>query len=329
MITDRQERLLKLIIEEYMKTAIPVSSKSLADTMDCSSATIRNEMSSLEEVGLLEKTHISSGRIPSSRGYRYYVDNIMKPEELTDEEREKIETLFANNSLALNDVVSKSIEIISEITNYTAVVLGNASLNNKVAKIEVIPISPTKMVAIVITDKGHVENRNVVLDEDVSKEEIKITVDLINKLIVGVPIGEVSNVLEYEMKPIIDQYIKRHEVLYNAFYNAFSDFAHDTMVKMSGTKNILMYPEFDDTNKMRQILNKFEDDDIVRNICDDKRDSTIYIGEESDFDEDVSIIKTTYHKDGEEGTIAIIGPKRMNYGKASALLDYIKGNIDR
>ena len=329
MITDRQEKLLKLIIEEYMKSALPVSSKALADTMNCSSATIRNEMSALEDVGLLEKTHISSGRIPSSKGYRYYVDNIMKPEELSDEERKKIEAVFSNNNLALNDAVSKSIEIISEITNYTAVVLGNSSLDNKVAKIEVIPISPTKMVAIVITDKGHVENRNVVLDEDVSKEEIKITVDLINKLIIGVPINEVSNVLEYEMKPIINQYIKRHEVLYNAFYSAFSDFAHDTMVKMSGTKNILMYPEFDDTNKMRQILNKFEDEDIVRNICDDKRESKIYIGEESDFDEDVSIIKTSYYKDGEEGTIAIIGPKRMNYGKASALLDYIKGNIDR
>lgn len=329
MITNRQETLLKLIIEEYMKTAVPVSSKSLSDTMQCSSATIRNEMAALEDVGLIEKPHISSGRVPSSKGYRYYVDNIMKPSELSEEDIEKLNKIFANNNLALNDTVIRSIEIISEITNYAAIVLGNSSPNNRVAKIEAIPISPTKMIAIVVTDQGHVENRNVVLGENVSKEEIRKTVGLINKLIVGVPINEVSNVLEYEVKPIIDKYIKKHEILYNAFYNAFSDFTHETMFRMSGAKNMLMQPEFNSPEKIRNMLSKFDDKEIIRNISEDKSDVNIYIGEESDFDNDVSIIKTSYYKDGEKGTIAIIGPKRMDYGKASALLDYIKGNIDR
>lgn len=329
MITNRQEMLLKLIIEEYMKTAIPVSSKSLSETMSCSSATIRNEMALLESIGLIEKTHISSGRVPSSKGYRYYVDNIMVPGELTDDDMEKIERIFANNSLALNDAVTKSIEIISEITNYAAIALGNSSLDNKVAKIEVIPISDTKMIAIIVTDKGHVENRNVVLNEDVSKEEIRKTVDLINKLIVGVPIAEVSKILEYEVKPVITKYIRKHETLYNAFYNAFSDFAHETMIKMSGTKNILMQPEFDSPDKIRQIISKFDDKNIVKRISESKSDMNIFIGEESEFDDEISIIKTSYYKDGEEGTIAIVGPKRMDYSKASALLEYIKGNIDR
>jgi len=329
MITNRQETLLKLIIEEYMKTAVPVSSKSLSETMNCSSATIRNEMAALETLGLIEKTHISSGRIPSSKGYRYYVDNIMIPGELNHEDIKKLESVFANNSLALNDAVTKSIEIISEITNYAAIALGNSSLDNKVAKIEVIPISDTKMIAIIVTDKGHVENRNVVLSEDVSKEEIRKTVDLINKLIVGVPIIEVSKILEYEVKPVITKYIKKHETLYNAFYNAFSDFAYETMIKMSGTKNILMQPEFDSPDKIRQIINKLDDKNIVRRISENKSDMNIYIGEESEFDDEISIIKTSYYKDGEEGTIAIIGPKRMDYSKASALLEYIKGNIDR
>jgi len=329
MITNRQEILLKLIIEDYMKTAVPVSSKSLSETMNCSSATIRNEMVALENQGLIEKTHISSGRVPSSKGYRYYVDNIMLPGELTKEDMKKIENIFANNSLALNDAVTKSIEIISEITNYAAVALGNSSLDNRVAKIEVIPISDTKMIAIIVTDKGHVENRNVVLNEDVSKEEIRKTVDLINKLIVGVPIVEVSKILECEVKPVITKYIEKHETLYNAFYNAFSDFAHETMIRMSGTKNILMQPEFDSPDKIREIISKFDDRDIVQRISDNKGDMNIYIGEESEFDDEISIIKTSYYRDGEEGTIAIIGPKRMDYSKASALLEYIKGNIDR
>jgi len=329
MITNRQEILLKLIIEDYMKTAVPVSSKSLSETMNCSSATIRNEMVALENQGLIEKTHISSGRVPSSKGYRYYVDNIMLPGELTKEDMKKIENIFANNRLALNDAVTKSIEIISEITNYAAVALGNSSLDNRVAKIEVIPISDTKMIAIIVTDKGHVENRNVVLNEDVSKEEIRKTVDLINKLIVGVPIVEVSKILECEVKPVITKYIEKHETLYNAFYNAFSDFAHETMIRMSGTKNILMQPEFDSPDKIREIISKFDDRDIVQRISDNKGDMNIYIGEESEFDDEISIIKTSYYRDGEEGTIAIIGPKRMDYSKASALLEYIKGNIDR
>lgn len=328
MITSRQENLLKLIVEEYMKTAIPVSSKSLADAMKCSSATIRNEMSLLEDIGLLSKTHTSSGRIPSSKGYRYYVDNIMKPEELTSEEIEKLGKIFSNNSLALNDAVIRSLEIVSEITNYATIALGNASPSNKVAKIEVIPISDTKMIAIVVTDKGHVENRNVVLPEFVSKTEIKKTVELINKLIIGVPISEVSQFLEYEIKPIISKYIKQHEALYTAFYNAFSDFTHETFMKMSGTNNILAQPEFSNPEKMKEILGKFDNKEMIKKINENK-EAKIFIGEESDFDEDLSIIKTSYYKDGEEGTIAIVGPKRMDYGKAQALLDYIKKSIDR
>lgn len=328
MITSRQENLLKLIIEEYMKSAIPVSSKSLAETMNCSSATIRNEMALLEDVGLLSKTHVSSGRVPSSKGYRYYVDNIMKPEELTEEEIDKLGKVFSNSSLALNDAVARSLEIVSEITNYATVSLGNASPSNKVAKIEVVPISETKMIAIVVTDKGHVENKNVVLPEFVSKTEIKKTVDLINKLIIGVPISEVSKFLEFEIKPIISKYIKQHEALYTAFYNAFSDFTHETVMRTSGTNNILAQPEFSTPEKMKDILNKFDDKDMIKKI-DSNKSAQIFIGEESDFDEDVSIIKTSYYKDGEEGTIAIVGPKRMDYGKAKALLDYIKMSIDR
>ena len=151
MISKRQEELLKLIVEEYIKTVKPVSSKSLCDALDCSSATIRNEMGILEELGLLEKTHTSSGRVPSSKGYRYYVDNIMKPKELTGDDMLKLQTVFKNKSLALSDAITKSMEIISELTNYTAVVLGRSSSDNRIAKVEAIPIDSNKMIAIVIS----------------------------------------------------------------------------------------------------------------------------------------------------------------------------------
>lgn len=328
MLSARQKELLKLIVEDYIKTARPISSNSLCKILNCSSATIRNEMALLEEISLIEKTHISSGRIPSEKGYRYYVDNIMKPKELTGEDVLKLQQVFQNKSLVLTDAISKSMEIISEITNYTAVILGSTSADNRLTKVEVVPISDNQLVAIVITDKGHVQHKNIMLQESVALEEVKQTVDLINKLVVGVPIDEVSITLEYQIKPIIANYVKQHEVLYNAFYNAFSDFANASNVQMSGKKNILMQPEFDNTEKIKQILDKFDDKKIINSIKEDDNGINIYIGSENDIDEDLTVVKTKYNNNGEEGTIALIGPKRMEYDHVVTLLNYIKENLE-
>lgn len=328
MLSARQKELLKLIVEDYIKTARPISSNSLCKILNCSSATIRNEMALLEEIGLIEKTHISSGRIPSEKGYRYYVDNIMKPKELTGEDVLKLQQVFQNKSLVLTDAISKSMEMISEITNYTAVILGSTSADNRLTKVEVVPVSDNQLVAIVITDKGHVQHKNIMLQESVALEEVKQTVDLINKLVVGVPIDEVSITLEYQVKPIIANYVKQHEVLYNAFYNAFSDFANASNVQMSGKKNILMQPEFDNTEKIKQILDKFDDKKIINSIKEDDNGINIYIGSENDIDEDLTVVKTKYNNNGEEGTIALIGPKRMEYDHVVTLLNYIKENLE-
>lgn len=326
MISKRQEMLLKLIVEDYVKSARPVSSKALCSIMKCSSATIRAEMNYLEEIGLLEKTHISSGRIPSEAGYRYYVDNIMKPKELTGEDMLRLQTIVDNKSLVVSDAILKSMEIISELTHYTTIVLGKQSSENLVQKVEVIPIDSNNLVAIVVTDKGHVEHKNIYLPSEVDTSEIKQIVDLINKLIVGTSIDMVSEVLEYQVKPIIGKYVHQHEVLYNAFYNAFADFANES-VKVSGRKNILMQPEFNNTDKIREIISKFEDKDIVNSIKEEDNGINIYIGSENNFDDDVTVIKTKYTINGEEGTIALIGPKRMEYDRVITLLEYIKNSI--
>lgn len=328
MLNNRQTDLLKIIVEDYIKTAKPVSSTAICDVLNVSSATIRNEMVELEDLGLIEKTHISSGRIPSEKGYRYYVDNIMKPKELTGDDMLKLQTIFHNNSLMIDDYIVKSMEIVSEMTSLTAVVLGKSSKENCVSKIEVVPIGDNNLIAIVITDKGHVEHRNITIKENVSITDIKQTVDLINKIIVGTPVDEVSMALEYEVKPVISKYVKQHEVLYNAFYNAFSDFTQDTNVVMKGRNNILMQPEFGDTEKIRDIINKFEDKEIVNKIEEEGKGINIYIGSENNFDDDVTIIKMKYNVKGEEGTIALIGPKRMEYDRVIPLLNYIKENIE-
>lgn len=328
MLTKRQEDVLKIIVEDYIKTARPISSKSICDILSCSSATVRSEMSNLEDLGLLEKTHISSGRVPSEKGYRYYVDKIMVPRELTGDEMLKLQTIVSNKSLVISDVITKSMEIVSELTSYAAVVLGTHSKNNLISKVEVVPVDDNNLVAIVVTDKGNVEHKNIYIDEVVDVKDIKQTVDLINKLIIGTSLDEVSSVLEFEVKPIIGKYVKQHEVLYNAFYNAFSDFTNEN-IKTSGTKNMLMQPEFNNVDKIREIVSKFEDKDMVESIKEEENGINIYIGSENNFDDDVTVIKTKYEVNGEEGTIALIGPKRMEYDRVITLLNYIINNIEK
>lgn len=330
MLTSRQTELLKLIIEEYIQTAHPVGSKSICERMNCSSATIRAEMSALEDMQLLEKTHISSGRVPSEKGYRYYVDNIMQPQELSGEDMLKLQTVINNKSLAISDVIAKSMEIVAEMTNYTTIVLGKSSKDNLVNKVEVIPVDKNSLVAIVVTDKGHVEHKNIYLEANVSSNDISKTIELINKLIVGTPIDEVGTFLEYKVKPIISNYVQQHEILYNAFYNAFSDFANNVNhVNMTGRINMLKQPEFSDSDRIREIISKFEDKTLVNSIEEKESGVNIYIGSENDFDDDVTVIKTKYLVNGEEGTIALIGPKRMDYDRVITLLNYINDNINK
>ena len=326
MLNSRQTQLLKLIVEDYIKDAKPVSSNALCDILKCSSATVRNEMAFLEENELIEKTHISSGRIPSEKGYRYYVDHIMVPKELSGDDVLKLQALVHNHSLMLDDYIEKSVQIVSEMTSLTAVILGKSSKENIVTKVEVVPVSENSLVAIVITDKGHVEHRNVVLEGKIDINEIKKTVEIINKMIVGTPIDEVSSVLEFEVKPVIGKYVKQSEALYNAFYSAFSDFSNQSF-SMAGQSNLLKQPEFDDSDKIREIISKFEDKELINNVKESDSGINIYIGSENDLSDDVTIIKTKYNVNGREGTIALIGPKRMQYDRVVSLLDYITKNM--
>ncbi len=328
LLSTRQENILEIIIREYVKEITPVGSKQICDELNCSSATVRNEMKDLEDLGYLEKTHISSGRIPSEEGYRYYVDHLMKPKEMTGEDMLKLQTIFSNNQLELSDCLKKSLEIISDLTDYTTVVLGSSSNQNKLKKVEVLPLEEDELVAIIITDKGHIEHKKIKVS-GVPLKDIAKTVELINKLIVGTPIDEVREKLEFEVKPIINQYVKQHEAIYNAFYDVFSDFAIKSNAEFVGRTNILDQPEFSNVEKVKKIFDKLDDKDLLSSIEEKDNDINIYIGKESQVDEDVTVIKTKYKNGNDEGVIAIIGPKRMEYSKVVSLLDYIKKNIDK
>ena len=328
MLTESQSQILKLIITEYIQSARPVGSNLICKELNCSSATVRNEMASLEELGLLEKTHTSSGRVPSEKGYRYYVDHLMKPKELNGEDMLKLQIIFNNQQLELSDCLSESLKLISDMTNYTSIVLGGTSHDNKLKEINVIPIDTDNLIVIVVTDTGHVENKKVTL-KNVSLEEIKKTVNLINDLIVGTPIDEVSSKLEFEIKPIIGRYVKEHEMVYNTFYQVFKDFSSKN-INVVGKNNILKQPEFNNIEKIRDIFGKLDNnEEIINNITEENNDINIYIGKENKLDEEVTVIKTKYHTKDQEGTIAIVGPKRMEYDRVVTLLEFIKENIEK
>ena len=330
-MNERQQELLKVIVENYIKTAKPVGSNSLCETFNCSSATIRNEMAILEDLGYIEKNHISSGRVPSEKGYKYYVDNLMKPKELTGEDVLKLQTIFTNHDLQLSDAITKAMEIISELTSYTSVVLGTSSKENTLKQVNIIPLADNKVIAVVITDKGIVENKQFVLQPQTQINELVKTSEIINKMLVGTPIDEVSNRLEFEIKPIISRQINQYEAVYNIFYDAFSDFVkNSTNIHVSGKSKMLNQPEYNNTEDIKRLINKFEDESFIRRLVEDKKNKrvNVYIGKENDFDQDVTIIKTKYNFNGEEGTIAIIGPKRMEYERVVSLLNYMVDRLE-
>jgi len=329
MLTDRQNKLLKLIVEKYIKNPVPVGSKSISKTMKCSSATIRNEMGILEDKGLLEKTHTSSGRVPSEAGYRYYVDNLMELKKMNADDMLKLQIVFKNQQLALSDVITKSLQVISDMTNYTTVVLGSTSHENLLKQIEVVPIDEESMIVIIVTDRGHVEHKNITL-KNVALDDVKKTVNLINNLISGTPIDEVSSKLEFEIKPIIGKYVKQHEQLYNAFYHVFTDFTNQE-VNVVGRGKMLEQPEFSSNiETVKNVFNKLEDKELLKKVEEDADNNIkVYIGNENHIDSDVTVIKTKFKRGKQEGTIAIIGPKRMEYERVVNMLEYLKKNIER
>ena len=328
---DRQNKLLKAIVEAYIKDVKPVGSKSLCEMFNCSSATIRNDMSYLEELGYLEKTHISSGRIPSEKGYNYYVENLMKPKEITGEDLLKLQTILNNKDLVLTDAINKCMEIISDITNYTSIVLGKSSEKNILKQISIIPIDQRRVVAVLVTSTGHVENKQVVIPEDIAIKDIVKTCEIVNKSLVGTPLNEILEKLEFEIKPEIAKTMAKYEELCSFFYDAFSEFqdSKNDDIFFGGKTNILKQPEYNEPEKIKEIISKLENIDLVKNIETDDKEIKVYIGNENNFDPDTTVIKTSYNVNGEIGTLAIIGPKRMEYDKVVTLLNFLKNYIER
>jgi len=332
MLTDRQLLILQVIVDDFIQYAQPVGSRSLAkkDEISFSSATIRNEMADLEELGFIEKTHTSSGRIPSEKGYRYYVDHLLSPQKLNFQDIHKVKSIFAERIYEMEKIVQKSAKILSDLTKYTAIVLGPAVRENKLRRIQIVPLNQETAVAIIVTDTGHVENKIFHLPESMNASDLEKFVNILNERLAGVPLDSLNNKLFMEVAELLRQHIENYDIMLNIIGDSLKVPPNEKLF-FSGKTNMLNQPEFHDIEKVRNLLDLIEQEkdfyDIIR-----KNPSGIHvkIGRENVNSalEDCSFITASYSIGNEQlGSIAILGPTRMEYSRVISLMQLLSHDL--
>jgi heat-inducible transcriptional repressor len=332
VLTDRQLLIFQVIVDDFILSAQPVGSRSLSkkDKITFSSATIRNEMSDLEELGFIEKTHTSSGRIPSEKGYRYYVDHLLSPQKLNQQDVHKLNSVFAERIFELEKIVQKSAKILSELTNYTSIVLGPAVKDNKLKKIQIIPLNNQTAIAIIVTDSGHVENRMFHLPETMDSGDLEKLVNILNDRLAGAPIESLNDKIYKEVAILLRQHISNYDYILHSIADTLKVPAHEKLF-FSGKSNMLTQPEFHDIEKIKSLMDMIEhEESIYELIRKNKSGINIKIGKENNNSamDNCSLITATYSVGTEQlGTIAILGPTRMEYSRVISLLDYISTDL--
>ncbi|MFW5914070.1 MAG: heat-inducible transcriptional repressor HrcA [Bacillota bacterium] len=332
MLTNRQKNVLRLIVETFVRTAEPVGSRSLSKELGYSPATIRNEMADLEESGYLEKTHSSSGRVPSERGYHYYVETLMQEGTGTEIDMTLIDDLF-DKDMARDEMIERAIQLLSQLTNYTSIALGPDAGNSRVKKIEIIPLSGSSSVLLVVTNLGHVESKNITLPPETDMDELSHIMRILNDILYDVPISQVSQKLTYDInQKKIKELLAYNKEIIDAFLDAFTRFTQSKFY-LSGQSNMLYQPEFKDLDRVRELMNFFEKNDILKLIDhSDSNGITVRIGRENQVSamKDCSVIMVPYEvEEGDKGTIAVVGPTRMEYRKVIPLLQYIAQHLSK
>jgi len=333
MLTKRQEIILKLIVEEFVKSADPIGSRTLSELLDLSSATIRNEMASLEELGLLEKTHTSSGRIPSDKGYHYYIEKLITNNQNYNESFNVIDELFSNKEMKRDEAIKQAMNLLSQLTNYTTIALGPSAYGSRVKKIELVPLYEDVSVLLVITNRGHVESKQITIPENTDIEEMKRVIEIFNDILFDCPIAKVSEKLHYEINEHkIKEILIYNSTIIDTFLEAFTKFTQSKYY-LSGQSNMLYQPEFSDISRVRELLSFFEKNDIFKLVEDTtKTGITVKIGKENAISamRDCTVITVPYgFGDNSRGTIAVVGPTRMEYQRVIPLIKYLAKHMSK
>lgn len=330
MLDNRKKKVLQAIVEEYINTAEPVSSNSLTSNhgLNCSSATIRNEMADLEKSGYLDKTHTSSGRIPSEKGYRYYVDELLKEDDISLEEIKYISSKLETKVNEIEDLTKIAANTISEVTHYTTVSIGPKATSQIIEEIKFILLGTRMMMAIILTDTGMVKETIIKFDEDITQKQVETMNYMFNNKLKGQPIETIDRPLEeylYDemtysvnvIKPVIEQIKKALQ---------------DEQIYLEGANKSFDLPEFNSLEVAKNFINVLDTKELVSDMLNSgfADDIHVYIGEENQKEElkDFSVVTFKHKVNGKNvGTIGIIGPKRMDYSKVISVMKYINKKL--
>lgn len=332
VMDERKLKILQAIIRNYMETGEPVGSRTISKYTDLnlSSATIRNEMSDLEDMGYIIQPHTSAGRIPSDKGYRLYVDMMM---EQKDREVEDMKELLVNKADRLETVLKQVARLLAENTNYTTMVSKPRYVHKKVKFTQLTMVSDNQMLVVVVIDGNIVKNKFIELSEPLGQEELPHLNFLLNTALNGLDLTEINMALIYRIKEQAGQYADIVGSIIDAIAEAVSE-EDDYGVYTSGAKNILKYPELSDKEMATKLISTLEEKADISNWMNadnEEHGIKVYIGEESPVEamRDCSVVTATYQiEEGVYGKIGIVGPKRMNYEKVVDTLENTMKQLD-
>lgn len=335
MNQNRKDEVLKYIVEEFIKTAEPVGSKTLIEKyhLDCSSATIRNTMAALEKDGMIEKTHASSGRVPSAKGYQYYLDHIDTNALMNSVDmnfQREFQSILSNKNKSVEDVLAKSCEMLSEMTKMATVVLGPKADEEHLVSVQLLKLTDTSYMGIFITDSGYVEKKTFVMSDEAtySFSAIQSAVKLLNDRLAGSKISELESKARALAPLAAKMYGREGTAVLEAFLETLLSFAKQKY-KVYGSKNLLSLPEFQDNQRaFLNAVDALEDPNRLQHDMAQHDDlGFVNIGFTNDKKGDLAIVSKSI--DGQDHQLAVVGPKRMDYKKIMSALEYVVYMLDK
>ena len=335
-LSERSQKILEAIIEEYIATAQPVGSKALTQNLGIklSPASVRNVMAELEELGYLSSPHTSAGRIPTEKGYRFYVDSLVRLNALDERQKGQIEQQYQQQGLQMSDMLREASRTLSAVCHYTGLVMVPRLKTTIFRHIEFVKLSPRQVLAVFVTQSGLVQNKLIDVDEDLRPRDLEKITNYLNQTMNGLSIQEVRARILTEMaheKALFDHLLRRAFALSSA---ALVDETSGEVI-IEGTSHFLEQPEFSDLPRMKRIIQTFEQKSILVDLLDrgiGAKGVQVVIGSETAYSElaDCSLITAAYSgKRGTLGTLGVIGPYRMPYSTIIPIVDYTASLISR
>lgn len=324
---NRSDTILKYIVEYFIKHAEPVGSKTLISeyNLPFSSATIRNEMYDLEQKGYIEKPHTSSGRVPSSKGYRYYCEHLRQGG-VDEQLKYSLQQVLQGKIKSVEETIKASCEILSHMTNLVSVVLGPDEKEERLANVQLIPISEKTVTSVFVTDKGYVENKTFIVYDSVNIDDLIKCVQLINDRLKGTPVIELADKME-ALKPVLTDYITGSDLIYQALLETFIRFASDRL-SLYGREELFKHKEFsEDASKLKQVLKLLSDKSVFKEVGSNDDELSLHIGD-IENNPDVSLISAKIKLGDENNTIALVGPTRVDYEKVISAIEYVANKLN-